>query len=81
MDNCSFCKETHCVIHSEEYFPTIDKELFATIRADVNSNQLNFEFGILNEVSNITLAECTNCAVSINYCPICGRKLEKTSSM
>lgn len=80
-DNCSFCKETNCAIHDKRYFPTIDKEIFVDIRVDMDFNQIDFEFGILNEDPRLTLAEWSNCAINMNYCPICGRKLEKTSFM
>lgn len=79
--DCNFCKETNCAIHDKRHFPTIDKEIFVDVRIDMDFNQIDFEFGILGETPDETLATWSSCAIDMNYCPICGKRLEKTPYM
>lgn len=78
---CSFCHETNCPASCSAHFPTIDKTLYVDFRADMEFNQIDCQFGILGEDGKSEWGEWSDCAIDINFCPVCGRRLEKTSFM
>lgn len=72
---CNFCDETKCVAYGDSYFKSIDKKIFVDFRADMEANQIDCAFGILNEDGTPSERVFSDFAIDINYCPVCGRKL------
>ena len=76
---CDFCKETNCVA-SGKYPISDDSYSFVAVRMDMEFNQIDAEFGILDKDGNCIAADWSS-ALDIRYCPICGRLLPKASYM
>ena len=76
-ENCNFCKETNCVAWGDSYFKTIGKRIFVDFRMDCEANQIDCCFGTLKEENDMSdEGNWTDFAININFCPICGRKLD-----
>lgn len=73
--SCDFCKETNCVAWGNSYFKTIDKRIYVDIRADMEANQIDCQFGLLDELGMSIEGTWSDFAIDINFCPVCGRKL------
>ena len=72
---CDFCKETNCAAWGSTYFKSIDKKIYVDFRADMEFNQIDCQFGLLDENGLSDEATWSDFAININYCPICGREL------
>lgn len=73
---CKFCEQTDNLI-SEDYQTSVGRKVFADLRFDTENNELDMEYGLL-EVDGSSGADTNwSHAIKINYCPMCGRKLDK----
>lgn len=72
---CDFCKETNCVAWGNDYFKTINKKIYVDFRADMEANQIDCQFGILDDDGTAIEGTWSNFAIDINFCPVCGRRL------
>ena len=72
---CKFCEETDCVI-SEGIDTTTGRQAFADLRFDKDNNQLDINFGLLDEEGCQGKDTTWSNSLNINYCPICGEKLQ-----
>lgn len=75
VEECSFCKTTNCPAWGSEYFKLIDKRIYVDFRADMEANQIDCQFGLLDENGVSDEGTWSNFAIDIKYCPVCGRKL------
>jgi hypothetical protein len=71
---CEFCKTTDNLI-SEGMNTSVGRMVFADLRFDTENNELDINYGLLEE--DDTQGEDTTWSKSfkINFCPVCGRKL------
>lgn len=75
---CSLCgdEETKCIISSDLTLANGEKP-FVDIRLDLENNQIDAQFGLLNEDNSASVNSDWSNSLNINYCPICGKKLKE----
>lgn len=73
---CEYCKETNCVL-SEGIKTSTGRVAFADLRFDSENNELDINYGLLNEDGSQGKDTQWSDSFGINYCPVCGRKLDK----
>lgn len=73
---CGLCddKQTKCIIASN-LATTIGEKAFVDVRFDLENNQIDAQFGLLNEDGSASVNSDWSSSLNINYCPICGKKL------
>lgn len=72
---CNVCKNTDCII-SESFKTSTGREAFADLRIDLDNNQLDINYGLL-EINGDQGKDTTwSQSLDINFCPICGRNLK-----
>lgn len=72
--NCIYCETTDCILDSEGVFKD-GTRVFTDLRFDVESKQLDINFGTL-AINNRPDESYWSNAVDINFCPFCGKELE-----
>lgn len=70
LHNCELCKETDCIL-SYTYTTKDGVKVFSDLRLDLEANQIDMEIGTLDPDDYSWSG-----AIDINFCPVCGRKLE-----
>lgn len=71
---CEFCKTNDNLI-SEGMLTTIGRTVFADLRFDTENNELDINYGLLENDGCQGKDATWSSSIKINYCPFCGVKL------
>lgn len=75
---CNFCGDlqTKCFI-SSDLTTTANEKIFVDARLDLENNQIDIQFGLLNSDNSASVNSDWTYCLDIHYCPVCGKKLKK----
>lgn len=69
------CDETNCILSDSSKLST-GETVFSDLRLDLDNNELDIEHGLIGDNGYAKESSWTH-SLKINYCPVCGKKLEE----
>ena len=72
---CDYCKTTDIII-SEGIITSTGRIVFADLRLERENNELDINYGLLDEQNHQCNDTTWSKSLKIKYCPFCGRELD-----